>query len=115
MNIKIHRIYNDDRPQGFCVLVDAIWPRGISKEDANLDDHWKELAPSDELRNWFDHDAQKWGEFRKKYLSELSEIKSTVKDKLEKVEQRHLVLLFGAKDETHNHASVLKEYLQKLT
>lgn len=115
MNIKLHRIYDDNRPQGFHVLVDGIWPRGISKEDADLNDHWKALAPSDELRQWFDHDAQKWGEFRQKYLAELSEIKATVKDNLQKVEHQNLVLLYGAKDKKHNHAKVLKEYLEKLS
>lgn len=114
MNIKLHRIYSDHRPQGFQVLVDNIWPRGISKENANLDDHWKALAPSDDLRKWFNHETEKWGEFRKKYLSELSEIKTTAKDNLQKVDQQTLVLLYGAKDEQHNHARVLREYLEKL-
>ncbi|QPG06338.1 DUF488 family protein [Salinimonas marina] len=115
MIIKLHRIYEDNRPQGFHVLVDGIWPRGISKEDARLDDHWKELAPSDELRKWFNHDSEKWGEFRNRYLSELGDIKTIVKDKLQKVDQQTLVLLYGAKDEKHNHAQVLREYLEKLS
>lgn len=115
MNIKLHRIYDDDKPQGYHVLVDRIWPRGISKEEADLDDWWKDLAPSDDLRQWFDHDSAKWGDFRNKYLSELSENKDKAKKCLEGVSQRNLVLLYGAKDEKHSHAHVLKEYLEKLS
>jgi uncharacterized protein YeaO (DUF488 family) len=114
MNIKIHRIYDDDTPQGYHALVDRLWPRGISKEEADLDGHWKDLAPSDDLRKWFDHDPGKWADFRKKYMSELSESKDKAKDHLEEVIQKNLVLLYGAKDKEHTHALVLKEYLEKL-
>lgn len=114
MNIKLHRIYDDDMPQGYHALVDRLWPRGISKDEADLDGHWKDLAPSNDLRKWFDHDPNKWEEFRKKYLSELSDNKDKAKDYLEDVSQKNLVLLYGAKDEDHTHALVLKEYLEKL-
>ena len=115
MNIKIHRIYDDDTPQGYHALVDRLWPRGISKDEAGLDGHWKDLAPSNDLRNWFDHDPDKWGAFRNKYLSELSDKRKEAKEHLEDVRQKNLVLLYGAKDEKHNHARVLKEYLEKLS
>ncbi|WP_416395621.1 DUF488 domain-containing protein [Allohahella sp. A8] len=88
--------------------------RGVSKDEVDLDGHWKDLAPSDDLRKWFDHDPEKWGDFRKKYMSELSDNKSVAKAHLEEVSQKNLVLLYGAKDEQHNHAHVLKEYLEKL-
>ena len=114
MNIKIHRIYDHDQPQGYQALIDRLWPRGVSKEEAKLDGHWKDLAPSDELRKWFDHDPDKWAEFRKKYLSELSDNKSKAKQHLQEVSQKNLILLYGAKDKKHSHAHVLKEYLQKL-
>jgi uncharacterized protein YeaO (DUF488 family) len=115
MNIKLHRIYDDDMPQGYHALVDRLWPRGVSKDEADLDGHWKDLAPSDDLRKWFDHDPDKWAEFRKKYMSELSENKKTVKEHLGEVSQKNLVLLYGAKDKDHTHALVLKEYLEKLS
>lgn len=114
MNIRIHRIYDDDQPLGYHALVDRLWPRGISKDKASLDGHWKDLAPSNDLRKWFDHDPEKWGEFRKKYLSELSENKKEAKEHLEEVSQKNLILLYGAKDKKHSHAHVLKEYLEKL-
>ncbi len=114
MNIKLHRIYNDDMPQGYHALVDRLWPRGISKEKVDLDGHWKDLAPSGDIRKWFDHDPDKWAEFRKKYMRELSENKDKAKDYLKEVNQKNLVLLYGAKDKDHTHALVLKEYLEKL-
>ena len=114
MNIQIHRLYDENAPQGYRALVDRLWPRGVSKEDADLDGHWKDLAPSDDLRKWFSHDPDKWGDFRKKYLGELSTRKDQAKKHIEEVHQKNLVLLYGAKDEKHNHARVLKEYLNKL-
>ncbi|OKY25403.1 MULTISPECIES: DUF488 domain-containing protein [Thalassotalea] len=114
MNIKIHRIYEDEFPQGFYALIDRLWPRGISKDKAQLDDHWKSLAPSSELRKWFDHEPEKWNDFRKKYMSELSENKEHAKECLEKVSHKNLILLYGAKDKKYSHAHVLKEYLEKL-
>jgi len=114
VDIKIHRIYDDDIPQGYHALVDRLWPRGISKEDADLNGHWKDLAPSDDLRIWFDHDPDKWADFRKKYMSELSEHKDMAKEHLEEINQKNLVLLYAAKDKEHTHALILKEYLEKL-
>lgn len=115
MNILLHRIYGEeDAPTGYRVLCDRLWPRGISKREAALDGHWKDLAPSDGLRRWFDHDPEKWGEFRKKYLHELSENKEAARERLGEVDGGTLVLLYGAKDKEHTHAKVLKEYLNRL-
>jgi len=114
MDITIYRIYEGNLPQGYHALVDRLWPRGISKDKADLDGHWKDLAPSNELRKWFDHDPEKWGDFRKEYLNELSENKNEAKKHLKEVSQKNLVLLYGAKDKKHSHAHVLKEYLEKL-
>lgn len=113
MKITLERIYDSTSDKGHRVLVDRLWPRGISKEDANLDEWWKELAPSDALRKWFDHTPEKWAEFRKKYLHELSENKATAKEYLGDV-SGELLLLYGAKDKEHTHALILQEYLQRL-
>lgn len=114
MNIKIERIYEDSSEQGYRVLVDRIWPRGISRENANLNDWWKELAPSTELRKWFNHDDDKWADFRNKYLHELSGNKDKAKECLASVSKPTLVLLYGAKNKRHNQAVVLKEYFERL-
>ncbi|MFD0986132.1 DUF488 domain-containing protein [Methyloligella solikamskensis] len=114
MEVTIHRIYDQPLPSGYKVLADRLWPRGISKEEAHLDAHWAECAPSDELRKWFSHDAEKWGEFRKKYLHELSEKKDTVRSLVRESKEERIILLYGAKDTDHTHAKVLKEYIEKL-
>ncbi len=114
INVKIHRIYDGDMPRGYHALVDRLWPRGISKEEAALDGHWKDLAPSEDLRKWFGHDPDKWMAFRKKYLDELRGNKDIAKEHLQTVSQKNLVLLYGAKDKEHTHALVLQEYLEKL-
>lgn len=115
MKITLHRIYDQETPSGHRVLVDRLWPRGLSKQEAALDGHWKDLAPSNDLRKWFDHDPKKWSDFRKQYLSELSASKEKAKARLDEVIGQSLVLLFGAKDEDHTHAKVLKEYLARLS
>ena len=115
MNVKIKRIYDaNSNSDGNRILVDRIWPRGISKGDAGLDDWWKEIAPSDELRNWFDHDSDKWAGFKKKYKKELEGKKSELANKLNELDLRKpIVLLYGAKDEKHNQAVVLKKFIEE--
>ncbi|UOB20755.1 DUF488 domain-containing protein [Macrococcus armenti] len=107
---KLARIYDKHILDGKRVLVDRVWPRGISKEDAKLDEWLKDIAPSTELRKWFNHDPDKFSEFKKKYREELrnNEAVQALKDMKGKV-----VLLYGAKDEVHNHAIVLKEFLEE--
>jgi uncharacterized protein YeaO (DUF488 family) len=74
MSVRTKRIYDDLDPEdGTRVLVDRLWPRGVSKEEAHLDDWMKDIAPSDELREWFDHEPVRWNEFRKRYRSELDD------------------------------------------
>ncbi|MDY0191086.1 MAG: DUF488 family protein [Desulfuromonas sp.] len=114
MDIKIHRIYEEDVLLGYRALVDRLWPRNISKDEANLDGHWKDLAPSNELRKWFDHDPEKWSEFSKKYLIELSNNREKAQEHLAEVGKRSLILLYGAKNKKYSHAKVLKEYLDGL-
>ncbi|MCO4097673.1 DUF488 family protein [Macrococcoides canis] len=106
---KLARIYDEDIPKGKRVLVDRVWPRGISKEDAKLDEWLKDIAPSTDLRKWFDHDPDKFDDFKKKYKDELKD-NDAVKEL--KDMKGTVVLLYGAKDEKHNHAVVLKEYME---
>ena len=115
MSCDINRIYEDYDKDNVRVLVDRVWPRGISKEKANLD-HWiKEIAPSDSLRKWFGHDPEKFDSFKKKYKEELKsgeqkEALDQLKD-IYKENNGNVVLLYGANDEKHNQAVVLKEFL----
>ena len=111
--IKLKRIYDlYDSTDGYRVLVDRLWPRGISKQKAHLDLWFKELAPSTELRKWFGHDPRKWNQFEKKYRDELKDKKALV-DQLRHLEDKHknLTILYGAKDEKHNEAVVLLQIL----
>src|SRR5699024_8236365 len=111
--IAIKRIYEDPaNNDGYRVLVDRIWPRGVSKEEAGLDDWVKEIAPTDELRKWFDHDPDKFDKFKKRYKKELEAHEDTLKELAEKSTKKKLTLLYGAKDEKHNQAVVLKEVLE---
>lgn len=113
--IKLVRVYDDDQPSdGYRVLVDRLWPRGVSKQDAALDDWPKELAPSDELRERFHDGELNWSNFKKAYKAELrhgdaAEAASSFLEEVRK--QKTVVLLFGSKDEEHNNAVALKEWL----
>ncbi|MBA6153555.1 DUF488 domain-containing protein [Gelidibacter maritimus] len=111
--IEIKRIYESlSKSDGYRILVDRIWPRGISKEDAQLDEWNKDLAPSTELRKWFDHDPDKFDDFSKKYKKELEAQTETLKKLRQKTKDQTVTLLFGAKDKEHNQAVVLKEVLE---
>lgn len=114
--IQIKRVY--DTPQkddGYRVLVDRLWPRGISKENAKLDEWIKEISPSHELRTWFGHDERKWEDFKQKYREELKSQASLLKH-LKSIEKEHtkVSLLFAAKTEARNNAVVLKSVLDGL-
>lgn len=110
--IKIKRIYDPvQKEDGFRILVDRLWPRGLRKENVNIDLWLKEIAPSTALRKWFNHEPQKWQEFKNKYLDELSANKA-VQLILSKCENNTSVtLLYAAHDHQFNHAIVLKDYL----
>lgn len=111
--IKLKRIYetpSDD--DGFRVLVDRLWPRGIKKESAHIDLWLKNVAPSNELRKWFGHDPQKWLEFKQRYTKELPADAFAQLRQLAS-EKPTLTLLFAAKDEDHNNAVVLKSLLEE--
>jgi uncharacterized protein YeaO (DUF488 family) len=112
--IKIKRVYEKPaKEDGWRVLVDRLWPRGMKKEAAHLDVWMKEVAPSDALRKWFGHKPEKWSGFQKKYRAELAKKKELVAD-LKKMAKEHgtMTLLFGAKDEEHNEAVVLADALK---
>lgn len=113
--IIIKRIYEEaSESDGYRLLVDRIWPRGISKEKAKLDEWNKEIAPSTELRKWFDHQEERFDAFATKYKKELSENKSELQRIKEITKELQLCLLYGAKNEKYNQAVVLKEVLDNL-
>jgi uncharacterized protein YeaO (DUF488 family) len=110
--IKLKRVYDDPSgDDGYRVLVDRLWPRGISKEDAKLDEWDKELAPSTELRKWYDHKAERFKEFSKRYREELKDKNELVNKLREKANDKTLCLLYAAKDHKMNQAVVLKDVL----
>jgi len=112
MNIRLKRVYEDPSPDdGFRILVDRLWPRGLKKEDAAIDNWLKAVAPSTALRQWFNHDPERWQVFKEKYRGELegSEGLKELKALLKK--HKTVTLLYGAKDEEHNQAVALKAFL----
>ena len=115
VNIAVKRVYDEpDKQDGARVLVDKIWPRGIRKNQLAMDAWYKEIAPSTELRKWFHHDPEKWRDFRNRYLGELKQSREMADKLLHEQKHGKLTLLYAAKDESHNHALVLQEYLEKL-
>ncbi len=115
LDVRLKRVY--DAPakcDGHRYLVDRIWPRGISKEDAELDDWLKAIAPSNELRKWFDHDPDRWAEFRRRYLSELKEHRDALRELGEQACKKRITLVYGARDQEHNQAIVIRQYLKML-
>ena len=112
MTIKLTRAYEQpDAKDGERVLVDRLWPRGLTKEKARVDLWLKEIAPSGELRKWFGHDPAKWTEFKRRYRAELKANKEQVARLKDEMEKGPVTLLYGAKDEQHNEAVVLLELL----
>jgi uncharacterized protein YeaO (DUF488 family) len=112
--IQVKRIYEEpNRSDGFRVLVDRLWPRGISKERAALDLWMKTVAPSTELREWFGHDPKRWKEFVKRYRAELREHTLELAELRSHARKGPLTLLFGARDSDHNEAVVLKAALER--
>lgn len=115
MHARIKRIYEPaSHDDGMRILVDRLWPRGISRGEAQLDEWVKELAPSDELRNWFNHEENRWRKFRERYLDELKEHREQARKIAEAARESTVTLLFAAKDEEHNNAVVLRQYLEML-
>jgi uncharacterized protein YeaO (DUF488 family) len=112
MPIQLKRAYEaGSEADGYRVLVDRLWPRGISRQGAKIDLWLKEIAPSTDLRKWFSHDPAKWDEFRKRYAQELDTRPEIVKQLADLVEKQRVTLIYGAKNEEFNQAVALKEYL----
>ncbi len=113
MTISVKRAYALPGPHdGYRVLVDRLWPRAVSKLDARIDEWWKECAPSTALRNWFSHDPTKWGRFKQRYTDELEANREEVARSVNRAGHGPFTLVYGAKDEQHNHAIVLKEFIE---
>lgn len=112
MDLIVKRVYDEPAPDdGYRVLVDRLWPRGLSKQKAQLDEWIKELGPSTELRKWFGHDPARWDEFRRRYHVELDGAADLWRPLLERARTQRVCLLFGAHDAEHNQAVALREYL----
>ena len=111
-NIWIKRAYEEpERQDGTRILVDRLWPRGLTKEKVKIDLWLKDVAPSTELRKWFAHDPGKWAEFRSRYLEELKRNKEPLSLLRQEAAKGTLTLVYGAKDQQHNEAVVLRELL----
>ena len=114
MTVRLKRVYDPPAAEdGERVLVDRLWPRGLTKERAKVDLWMKEIAPSDVLRKWFGHKAEKWAEFAKRYRSELGEKKDLLKE-VKQLEREHgtVTLLYGRKDEKQNQAVLIATALK---
>jgi uncharacterized protein YeaO (DUF488 family) len=112
VELRTKRIYDDPSPDdGYRVLVDRLWPRGVSKERAALGEWAKEVAPSDELRTWFHHEVQNWPEFERRYRAELDQNRAAAELRASLAGHRVVTLLYSAKDERHNQALVLADWL----
>jgi uncharacterized protein YeaO (DUF488 family) len=111
--IKVERVYNSASSDGFRILVDRLWPRGLKKRDIKVDLWLKDIGPSNDLRKWFNHDPAKWNEFKHRFSLELDMKRELVSKIAQQAREGDVVLLFGAKDLEHNNAVALKEYLEK--
>jgi uncharacterized protein YeaO (DUF488 family) len=113
--LRIKRAYDPaSEEDGQRILVDRVWPRGVSKERASLDRWAKELAPSTELRKWFSHDEKKWDEFTQRYTDELARQEAGLKEIAKSARNGAVTLVYGSRDEEHNQAVVLKAVLDRL-
>jgi len=114
MKILLKRAYEpSSEADGTRILVDRLWPRGLTKQRLAADLWLKDIAPSTELRKWFNHDPEKWPEFVKRYSAELKHNPEGISQLVEAAKAENLTLIYGAKDEEHNEAVVLKKYLEK--
>jgi uncharacterized protein YeaO (DUF488 family) len=112
--IQLKRAYQPPAEEdGRRVLVDRFWPRGVSKKEAHIDLWMKSLAPNDDLRKWFGHRPEKWREFKQRYFEELDKMPAEIGELLNEARRGMVTLVFAARDETHNNAVALKEYLER--
>jgi uncharacterized protein YeaO (DUF488 family) len=110
--VGIKRAYEAPaRDDGTRILVDRLWPRGVSRDDAAIDEWMKEIAPSPELRKWFGHDIARWPEFRRRYQAEISQHSDPFQRLCTLAQQGRITLVFAARDAAHNNAVVLRDLL----
>jgi uncharacterized protein YeaO (DUF488 family) len=111
--IEINRIYDEpNKKDGFRILMDRLWPRGLTKDRVKVDLWMKEIAPSNELRKWFGHDPEKWPEFKQRYFAELGDKRELVDQIRDRSKKGKVVLLYGAKEKRFNNGVALKEYIE---
>jgi uncharacterized protein YeaO (DUF488 family) len=110
--VSVKRAYQPaTREDGYRILVDRLWPRGLSKADLQIEEWRKECAPSTELRKWFNHDPAKWGEFVTRYNEELKEHRDEIDAFIARARNQPITLIYSAKDEAHNQAVALKNFI----
>lgn len=115
MSVRVKRVYDQpDKNDGYRVLVDRLWPRGMTKKNVHIDEWAKEIAPSTALRKWFKHGSGKWTEFKKKYSAELDQHREEIERLAEKARKQTVTLLFSARNTEQNNAIALKEYIERL-
>lgn len=117
MSIITKRIYDaPEKSDGYRILVDRLWPRGVSKDAAHIDEWLKEIAPSDTLRKWFHHDPERWQEFQKRYKAELNSpaLRESLQHIVTRAKKGKVTLLFSAKDTEHNNAVVIASVIKKM-
>ena len=115
MKLQLKRVYDPPAANdGMRILVDRLWPRGLSKAEAKIDFWAREVAPSNELRRWYQHEQEKWSEFQRKYFAELQNHPKAVQELIAKIGNENTTLLFSSKETNLNNAVVLKDYLEKL-
>ena len=113
LDVQTKRVYEPaDRADGYRVLIDHVWPRGVSRERAQLDEWARELAPSDELRKWFDHVPERFEEFRARYRRELSGHAELIDKLRDRAKTGRVTIVYAARDEEHNNAAVLAELVR---
>jgi uncharacterized protein YeaO (DUF488 family) len=111
-NVTVKRVYEPPAPDdGFRVLVDRLWPRGLSKDTAAFDEWMKDIAPSAELRRWFGHDPARWNEFRQRYAEEVGQHQDVLDDLRKRARHGPITLVYSAREETHNNAVALRDLI----
>lgn len=114
MGFRVKRVYDPpDNDDGYRVLIDRMWPRGMKKETAPFDEWLKDIAPSKELIRWFGHDPDKWPEFQKRYAAELDDVRGLLAPLIARAQKETVTLLYAARDTHHNNALVLERYLKR--
>jgi uncharacterized protein YeaO (DUF488 family) len=109
--VRLSRVYEHEPPRGKTFLVERLWPRGVRRDDVHLDDWCKDVAPSTELRTWFNHDPARWPEFQRRYIQELDANPRTWQPLADATRHGDVTLLYSSRDREHNNAVVLRDYL----